>query len=220
MVKLVIKKDGALIDEFEINQDRVSIGRDAQSDLQLNDPSVSRNHATIRKIYTDLYIEDQGSTNGTNLNGCNVTKHVLKPGDHLAIGSFAIDVVREAQEEEDDLDKTVVIQPDTVAKARASSASAAPRRSLQPKIATLRFFRGPKKGGTERIERSLYTIGKPGEDVAVIARRPQGFYLLHIGGSNFPRINNEEIDHKGGVQLKEGDVVEVGEFMAEISFGA
>jgi len=74
------------------------------------------------------------------------------------------------------------------------------------------------KGNLEKIDRSLFTIGKPGENVAVIARRPQGFYLLHIGGSSFPRINNKEIDSKGGVQLQEGDMVEVGEYMAEISF--
>ncbi|MCW8905954.1 MAG: FHA domain-containing protein [Sedimenticola sp.] len=219
MEKLVIKKDDARVDEFVIDQQRVTIGRDSESDLQLNDPSVSRQHARIQRIYTDLYVEDLGSTNGTSLNGRNITKHVLKAGDRLVIGSFVIGLVQEAEEAEDDLDKTVVIQPEAVAAARAHKATA-PTRKLQPKVATLRFFRGPNKGSTEKIDRSLFTIGKPGENVAVIARRPQGFYLLHIGGSTFPRINNEEIDSKGGVQLQEGDVVEVGDYMAEISFAS
>ena len=217
MEKLVIKKDDVQVDEFVIDQPSLTIGRDSESDLPLNDPSVSRQHARIQRIYTDLYIEDLGSTNGTSLNGRNVTKHVLKPGDRLVIGSFVIDLQQETEEAEDDLDKTVVIQPQAVAMARAGRASS-PTRKLPPKVATLRFFRGPNKGGTEKIDRSLFTIGKPGENVAVIARRPQGFYLLHIGGSSFPRINNEEIESKGGVQLQEGDVVEVGEYMAEISF--
>ncbi|WP_428603749.1 FHA domain-containing protein [Sedimenticola sp.] len=217
MEKLVIKKDDVLVDEMPIDKQVFTIGRDTESDLQLNDPSVSRHHATIKRIYTDLYIEDLGSTNGTQLNGRTITKHVLKAGDQLVIGSFLLDMVAEAPEEEEaDLDKTVVIQPEAVAAARASQAK--PVRKLLPKSATLRFFRGPNKGNLEKIDRSLYTIGKPGENVAVIARRPQGFYLLHIGGSSFPRINDKEIDSKGGVQLQEGDVVEVGEFMAEISF--
>lgn len=218
MEKLVIKKDDVLVDEIAIDKQIVTIGRDLESDLQLNDPSVSRHHATIRRIYTDLYIEDLGSTNGTQLNGRSITKHVLKAGDRLAIGSYMLDMVAEesAEEAEGDLDRTVVIQPEVVAAARARRAS--PVRKLLPKSATLRFFRGPNKGNLEKIDRSLFTIGKPGENVAVIARRPQGFYLLHIGGSRFPRINNKEIDSKGGVQLQEGDVVEVGEYMAEISF--
>jgi len=216
MEKLVIKKDDALVDEIAIDKQIVTIGRDLESDLQLNDPSVSRHHATIRRIYTDLYIEDLGSTNGTQLNGRSITKHVLKAGDRLAIGSYMLDMVSELPEAEDDLDKTVVIQPEAVAAARAKRAG--PVRKLLPKSATLRFFRGPNKGNLEKIDRSLFTIGKPGENVAVIARRPQGFYLLHIGGSSFPRINNKEIDSKGGVQLQEGDMVEVGEYMAEISF--
>ncbi len=217
MEKLVIKKDDVLVDEMPIDKQVFTIGRDTESDLQLNDPSVSRHHATIRRIYTDLYIEDLGSTNGTQLNGRTITKHVLKAGDRLVIGSFLLDMVAEAAEaEEADLEKTVVIQPEAVAAARARQAK--PVRKLLPKSATLRFFRGPNKGNLEKIDRSLYTIGKPGENVAVIARRPQGFYLLHIGGSSFPRINDKEIDSKGGVQLQEGDVVEVGEYMAEISF--
>ncbi len=218
MEKLVIKKDDALVDEIPIDKQVFTIGRDIESDLQLNDPSVSRHHATLRRIHTDLYIEDLGSTNGTQLNGRSITKHVLKAGDRLAIGSYQLDMVAElpAVKAEDDLDKTVVIQPDAVAAARAKRTRTV--RKLLPKSATLRFFRGPNKGNLEKIDRSLFTIGKPGENVAVIARRPQGFYLLHIGGSSFPRINNKEIDSKGGVQLQEGDVVEVGEYVAEISF--
>lgn len=152
MEKLVIKKDEVLVDEIELDKTLFTIGRDAESDLQLNDPSVSRHHATVRRIYTDLYIEDMGSTNGTILNGRTVTKHVLKPGDHLSIGSYVIDLVQEQTAEEDDLDKTVVIEPAAVAAARSKSVSGAPRKLL-PKSATLRFFRGPTR--PNRTDRTL-----------------------------------------------------------------
>ena len=42
--------------------------------------------------------------------------------------------------------------------------------------------------------------------------------LLHIGGDVYPKINNKPVDSVAGVKLKEGDVVEVGENLAEISF--
>lgn len=68
------------------------------------------------------------------------------------------------------------------------------------------------------LGRGIYTIGKPGEEVAAIARRPQGFFLLPIGGQRNPRINNQEVVSIAGVKLNEADVVEVGENLAEISF--
>ena len=219
MEKIVISKEGSVVKEVPLDRQRYSIGRDIEADIQLNDPSVSRNHAKLIKAYTDFFIEDLGSTNGTQLNGCNVTKHVLKAEDILMIGSFALRFVSEEDlDDEEDLDKTVVIQPQAVNTVRERHARD-PRR-VAPKIATLRFFRGPQKGNMEKVDRSLYTIGKPGGNVAVIARRPQGFYLLHIGGNSYPRINDKEIQAGGaGVQLSEGDVLEVGEYMAEISFG-
>jgi len=218
MDKIVITKDSSVVKEVQLDKQRFTIGRDVDADIQLNDPSVSRHHAKLIKAYTDFFIEDLGSTNGTQLNGCSVTKHVFKSDDQLTIGSFSLRFISEEEvEQEDDLDKTVVIQPEVVSAARTRRHSG---RRITPKVATLRFFRGPQKGNSEVVDRSLYTIGKPGGNVAVIARRPQGFYLLHIGGSSYPRINDKEIQAGGaGVQLSEGDVVEVGEYLAEISFG-
>lgn len=219
MDKIVITKDSNIVKEVLLDRQRYTIGRDIDADIQLNDPSVSRHHAKLIRAYTDFFIEDLGSTNGTQLNGRTVKKHVFKSEDQLTIGSFLLKFISEEEiEEEDDLDKTVVIQPEAIQAARSQQQGG--RRRITPKVATLRFFRGPQKGSSEKVDRSLYTIGKPGSNVAVIARRPQGFYLLHIGGSSYPRINDKEIQAGGaGVQLSEGDVLEVGEYLAEISFG-
>jgi len=217
MDKIVIFKDNAEMAEIQLDKQEYSIGRDADADIRLNDPSVSRHHARLIKAYTDFFIEDLGSTNGSQLNGRSISKHVFKSDDKLTIGSFSLCFVSEVSTEEGDIDKTVVIQPDVARAARSRRLSSL---KITPKSATLRFFRGPQKGSSEKVDRSLYTIGKPGGHVAVIARRPKGFYLLHIGGDSYPRINDEEIQAGGaGVQLNEGDVLEVGEYLAEISFG-
>jgi hypothetical protein len=221
MEKLDVLKDGEIVDEIELGDLEVVVGRDAECDIYLNDPSVSRRHSRIFKIYNDYFIEDLGSTNGTMLNDRAVKKHILSSGDRLSIGGFGMRFVDTAFEqgevEEDDMDKTVIL--DTRSRPVAPATEVAAERKVAPKTATIRFFRGPNKGHSERILRSLYTIGKPGGDVAVIARRPQGFYLLHIGGATHPRINNQEIATSAGVQLNEGDVFEVGDNLAEISFG-
>lgn len=89
---------------------------------------------------------------------------------------------------------------------------------VAPKTATVKYFRGPKKGSSEEINRSLYTLGRPGGDVAVIARRSQGFYLMKIGNSSVPTINDKKVEVGGGIKLNDGDKVEIGENAVEISF--
>ncbi|MCG8427878.1 MAG: FHA domain-containing protein [Chromatiales bacterium] len=217
MEKLVIFKGDEVIREFPLTLQKVTIGRDPELDISLNDPSVSRHHGQLLKIFNNYFVEDLKSTNGTMLNSHTITKHILKHGDTIQMGSFSLRYQNsdmEGVEEEDDLDKTVVLQPEVV-----QSTNRSPR-VVTPKTAMVRFFKGPNEGKAEKIERSLYTIGRPGGQVAAIARRPQGFYLLHIGGDAYPKINNKSVDSKAGVQLSEGDVVEVGDNLMEISFGA
>jgi len=217
MEKVVVLKDGVDKGEVPLEGKRISIGRDLSSDIPLSDLSVSRNHACLVRVFDDYYVEDLGSTNGTFLNDRQVKKHIIRNDDRLRIGSFELIFIGKATSAVD-LDRTVVLQPRTAASAIRQPGRSQPQRAIVPKIATLRFFRGPLKGLQERIDRSLYTIGRPGSAVAAIARRPLGFYLLHIGGDQYPSINNQELTTTRGVQLKEGDVIEVGENLAEISF--
>ncbi|MES9906106.1 MAG: FHA domain-containing protein [Sedimenticola sp.] len=221
MEKLVIYKEDALIREVPLGVSGVVIGRDQEANISLDDPAVSRLHARIIWIYSDYYVEDLKSTNGTRLNGRPVRKHILREGDRLSIGGYKLHYSDDesACEEDADFDKTVLIRPGDMNKPPEAVDRPLPMsRKVMPKTALLRFFRGPLKGQQDRITRSLYTIGKPGKAVAVIARRPQGFYLLHIGGPSLPRINDNEVEGSAGVLLYQGDVVEVGEYLAEINF--
>lgn len=217
MEKVVVLKDGVDKGEVHLEGKRISIGRDRSSDIPLNDLSVSRNHACLVRVFDDYYVEDLGSTNGTFLNDRQVKKHIIHNDDRLRVGSFELIFIGMATFAVD-LDRTVVLQPRAAASAIKQPGRSQPQRAIVSKTATLRFFRGPLKGLQERIDRSLYTIGRPGSAVAAIARRPLGFYLLHIGGDQYPSINNQELTTTRGVQLQEGDVIEVGENLAEISF--
>lgn len=214
MDKIIILEGEAVLQEIELDKQQLVIGRDANNGIHLGDISVSRRHAMLTCALDEYFIEDLGSTNGTLLNDRAITKHILKSGDLLQIGDYVLRFERSETKGyvvDDDPEKTQVIRPTIPAEPPELTV-------VVPKTATIRYFRGPKKGESEKIERSLYTLGKPGGDVAVIARRPQGFYLLKIGNDSYPTINNKRVDVGGGVKLNEGDVIEVGENIVEISF--
>jgi len=56
--------------------------------------------------------------------------------------------------------------------------------------------------------KSLTTLGKPGVQVAVIARRPQGYFLTHVEGAHMPLVNGVAIDTQAR-ELKDHDVIEL-----------
>jgi pSer/pThr/pTyr-binding forkhead associated (FHA) protein len=82
----------------------------------------------------------------------------------------------------------------------------------------VRHLGGPNKGETVPLSKSLVTIGRPGEKVAVITRRPQGFFLLHLGGDSFPSINGKPVK-RGGVELHHGDIIEIDDTRVQVFFG-
>ncbi len=215
MSKLIIlQEDGSVADEIKLEGKQMVIGRDKELDISLDDASVSRRHALLTPVFSQYFVEDLGSTNGTLLNDKRVRKHILRDGDDLQIGNFALRFKKDSRDYSDfaDPERTVLIrapEPEVIQE---------PIKAVVPKVATLCFSGGPNKGYMKKITRSLYTIGNPGGAVAVIARRPKGFYLLQIGGDAHPKVNSKEIDGGNGVRLNEGDLIEVGENVAEISF--
>jgi len=76
------------IGEFvELNDNRLMIGRDPGSDLELADDSVSRNHAVLESIGGEFVLTDLGSTNGTYVNDLRIETRQLSPGDRLRFGN-------------------------------------------------------------------------------------------------------------------------------------
>lgn len=64
----------------------ITIGREEDNDIQLNDERVSRVHAKIQEDRGQVILTDLNSTNGSRVNGHPVQLRVLRPGDHLQLG--------------------------------------------------------------------------------------------------------------------------------------
>ena len=74
------------IESVDLLKDRITIGRDALSDVVVDHPIVSKNHAEIVKQDGRVFIVDLGSTNGTFVNGIKIKRHQLQQLDRIVIG--------------------------------------------------------------------------------------------------------------------------------------
>lgn len=84
---LVIRRGPMLNQMFRLDKSSVSLGRDAVSDIAINDPEVSRYHLRLLKQGDVYLLEDLGSTNGTRINGRRTAGRVqLSDGDVIMLG--------------------------------------------------------------------------------------------------------------------------------------
>lgn len=87
---LVIKKGPDAGMRFVINRDVIVIGRHPESDIFLDDITVSRRHAEIRREESGFSLHDTGSLNGTYLNRERIEIVSLGKGDEIQIGKFRL----------------------------------------------------------------------------------------------------------------------------------
>jgi FHA domain/zinc-ribbon domain len=71
-----------------------TVGRHPESDIFLDDITVSRHHCRFVADEGTLHVEDSGSTNGTYANGSRIDRTRLEPGDEVLIGRFHLIIAR------------------------------------------------------------------------------------------------------------------------------
>jgi len=100
---------------------------------------------------------------------------------------------------------------DTVAGQSATAAPVAPppKPAAAPqKNGALQLLSGANAGKELDLTKPLTTLGKPGVQVAVITRRPQGFFITHVEGASFPVVNGKTLDAQAH-SLNDHDVIEL-----------
>jgi predicted component of type VI protein secretion system len=96
--------------------------------------------------------------------------------------------------------------PPAPAPAAAAKPAAAPGEPHP--LAALQILTGASAGKEIELIKNLTTLGKPGVQVAVITRRPQGYFITHVEGANFPVVNGKVLDAQAR-PLNDHDVVEL-----------
>jgi pSer/pThr/pTyr-binding forkhead associated (FHA) protein len=88
---LVIRSGGGRAGEtFPLHGDRLTVGRRPDSDIFLDDITVSRDHAVIVRRGDDYHLDDCGSLNGTYVNRSRIESHRLTDGDELQVGKYKL----------------------------------------------------------------------------------------------------------------------------------
>ncbi len=88
---LVIRAGGGRAGEsFAVDGERMTIGRRPDSEIFLDDITVSRDHALLVHRGSDWYIDDCGSLNGTYVNRERIDSQRLTDGDELQIGKYKL----------------------------------------------------------------------------------------------------------------------------------
>jgi hypothetical protein len=245
MAKLILSLEGQVIREIELNKARMTIGRKPHNDIPIENLAVSGEHAAITTILNDSFLEDLDSTNGTLVNGVAVKKHVLQHNDVIEIGKFKLEYTNpQASQEAPDFERTMILRapaaPKPVTEAapdfaktriddqppamEAPPAVEAPRIPVAPaqaeavaRPAFIQVLSGANAGKELELTKSLTSLGKPGVQVAVIAKRPHGYFITHVQGASFPVVNGQTLDNQPH-PLKEHDIIELAGIKMEFFF--
>jgi pSer/pThr/pTyr-binding forkhead associated (FHA) protein len=113
MAVLNLLVEDVVVKSFPLEKNTITIGRSPDCDIQIEESSVSSEHARIElipnpivSVLTDIYIEDLGSMNGTCVNDEKITRKLIQNKDRIRI-AFTEFIL--ASEETGNLAKTTVL---------------------------------------------------------------------------------------------------------------
>jgi hypothetical protein len=216
MAKLVLSKDGEVAGHYFLDAERFTIGREPSSDLCIDSDTVSKRHAAVTTTGNDQILQDLDSSNGTLVNGRRVSKHILQHGDVIEIGGCQLKYMNQKAQPDMDFDKTMIMRGFVLAaengpggaSVQGAAPSARAARSRFP-LGALKGLAGSQAGREVELSRVLATVGQPGQQLAVINRRPHGYFITHVEGRKYPLVNGKPIGEAPRA-LRPGDMIEVG----------
>jgi pSer/pThr/pTyr-binding forkhead associated (FHA) protein len=213
VAKLVLSMDGLVLKEIGLDKERMTIGRRPSNDIQIDNLAISGEHAVVVTILNDSFFEDLNSTNGTLVNGQPIKKHCLKNGDVVELGKYKLKYITEAPQTDSGYEKSLqaVLSPSPcqeMASAPQSVPASGAASSADTSVGVIQVLNGANAGRELELSKNMTSLGKPGRQVAVITRRPQGYFIMHVEGASFPTVNGQTLDIQAH-PLKDHDVIEI-----------
>jgi hypothetical protein len=224
MARLILMFNKQVVKEYPLDREGVTIGRNEDNTIVVDNLAVSGYHARIDLAGKDHILTDLQSTNGTFVNDKKVVSHKLSHGDNIIVGKHVILFVgtgREAEAKTDqqkvDMDKTMMLDTAKQKELLAKQQGALQAAKAAEKIGVVSFIEGADLGEIE-LRKKLTKIGKaetseirlPGlfmpATAATISRRPSGYVLTTMGAKI--KVNGQVI--ADNIALNEFDTIEIG----------
>jgi len=211
--------DSRVVQKKDLDKKNITIGREKDNDIHINNLAVSRHHAEISNDGGKFFIRDLKSANGVFLNGSRIEYAEINAGDVLIIGKYALRI--ENTPKADDMafggDSTVVVDQATQDKFLKKLDHAGSHNLHGKDVSRLLV----SKQGEVTINNDYFTIGNDtGADLiidgwlvkerhATIVKRKDGKHSIISSGSFFcpTRVNGSRIDE---TTLTTGDVIQIG----------
>lgn len=184
MAKLILSVSNAVVREVALAKEIVTIGRRPDNDIFIDSPGMSDEHAVIVTRNELSFLEERSSRTGAigaQVNGKPIKKHQLRNGDLIELGQYKLRYV-------------------------ADSSDAPTVNPLRNMVPTIRVLNGVHSGTEIALNRTLTTLGRPGEQVAAITRQSGDYFITHIEGDIEPAINGVSIGAETR-KLEYGDVI-------------
>ena len=113
MARVILVFNKKVIKEYPFTKDSMTIGRNEENDIVIDNLAVSALHARIDKTGETYILTDLQSTNGTFVNDTSITSYKLKHKDKITIGKhllfFAMSKKEQTKAEEGELDRTMIL---------------------------------------------------------------------------------------------------------------
>ena len=225
MPKVMLKFKEAVLKEIQLDKEVITIGRNPNNDIHIDNPAVSGSHAKIINEGGRISIEDVNSTNGTFINGKRISKSALNNNDVITVGKHTLvfsgpsqtaGADQTLQTKKPGLNETIVM--DTRAQ-KAMMGETAGAAAFGDKIGGFTIIEGASEKNEYELTKRLTTIGKTEtaeiklkgffapKVAALINRTKDGYFISPPGTKTKIKINGSSLE--GRYELKDGDIVEV-----------
>lgn len=228
MARLILMFNKQVVKEVPLLKDSITIGREEENIIHVDNLAVSGYHARIDIAGDDFIVTDLQSTNGTFVNDNKIVSHKLVHGDNIIVGKHVILFVSSdtgaipgQEEQKMDTDKTMMLDTAKQKELLAKQKGAAKAAKAKEKVGVVSFIDNSGLGEIE-LTKKLTKIGKANSSeiklsgmfmaptVATISKRPSGYTIGFAGGMTKLKVNGEIV--KENIQLNEFDTIEIASY--------
>ncbi len=210
-IPVLIRRDTG--EEFLLDKPKIIIGRLKSCDIVISEPTVSKKHAEISVIKNKVILKDLNSTNGTYVNGEEITERELHNNDIIKFDVFEFQIKIPSEDK-----KTIVRKVEEKERKKT--------RILKPEkkdLAVLKVLNGKLKNRKFYIRDVKTTIGREEGDIIIpedvvshlhceIEYRDNKFFIKDLNSTNHTYVNDKIITE---AEIKNGDIIKLGDIEIE-----